>query len=96
MTPPRRGALAQHPPAAASGEQYVKVTVVEGSWPTLRSPDENEVLDTEEAAKLLRVSTKTVLRLAGDGELPGRKVGRAWRFRRGDVLAWLSSQDSTP
>ena len=67
------------------------MSVVEGSWPTLESPVDNDVLDAEEAAKLLRVSTKTVLRMAGNGALPGRKVGRAWRFRRGDVLSWLSA-----
>lgn len=44
-----------------------------------------------EAAGLLRVSVKTVLRMARDGELPGRKVGREWRFARADLLAWLSS-----
>lgn len=53
-------------------------------------PDE-AVLTGVEAAELLRVSVKTVLRLARDGELPGRKVGREWRFARADLLAWLSS-----
>lgn len=49
--------------------------------------EEHEVLATEEAAALLRVSTKTVLALARGGSLPGEKVGRAWRFLRSDVLA---------
>ncbi|MGC3020335.1 helix-turn-helix domain-containing protein [Brevibacterium sp. FAM 24630] len=49
--------------------------------------EEHEVLTTEEAAALLRVSTKTVLALAREGSLPGEKVGRAWRFLRGDVIA---------
>lgn len=48
--------------------------------------EEYEVLTTDEAASLLRVSTKTVLALARDGALPGEKVGRAWRFLRSDVL----------
>lgn len=48
-----------------------------------------EVLTTEEAAGLLRVSTKTVLTLAGKGELPGRQVGRAWRFLRSDLVAYV-------
>lgn len=51
--------------------------------------DNEEVLTTEEAAKLLRVSTKTVLGLARDGVLPGEKVGRAWRFLRSDLLNYL-------
>lgn len=48
-----------------------------------------EVLTTEEAADLLRVSTKTVQQLAGRGILPGRKVGRAWRFLRSDLVAYV-------
>ncbi len=48
-----------------------------------------EVLTTEEAASLLRVSTKTVLALARQGSLPGEKVGRAWRFLRSDLLGYL-------
>ncbi len=50
---------------------------------------EDEVLTAEEAASLLRVSTKTVLTLARDGVLPGEKVGRAWRFVRADLLDYL-------
>lgn len=49
-------------------------------------PEEHEVLNTDEAAALLRVSTKTVLSLAREGTLSGDKVGRAWRFLRSDVL----------
>lgn len=46
----------------------------------------DEVLTAEEAAALLKVSTKTLLRLARSGDLPGQKVGRAWRFVRGDLV----------
>jgi excisionase family DNA binding protein len=48
-----------------------------------------EVLTAEEAADLLRVSTKTILALARDGSLPGEKVGRAWRFLRADLLEYV-------
>jgi len=48
-----------------------------------------EVLTADEAAHLLRVSTKTVLSMARDGALPGEKVGRAWRFLRADLVAFL-------
>jgi len=51
--------------------------------------EDHEVLTTEEAASLLRVSSKTVLSLARTGSLPGEKVGRAWRFLRSDVLAYV-------
>ena len=47
--------------------------------------DPEEYLDTAEAAKVLKVSTKVVRRLAAEGRLPGVKIGREWRFRRGDL-----------
>jgi excisionase family DNA binding protein len=50
------------------------------------------VLTADEAAALLRVSTKTVLALARDGTLPGEKVGRAWRFVRDDLLDYVRGE----
>ena len=50
---------------------------------------EIEVLTSEEAATLLRVSRKTLYRLAQNGELPGTKVGRSWRFHRADLIDFL-------
>ncbi|MFP5328264.1 MAG: helix-turn-helix domain-containing protein [Acidimicrobiia bacterium] len=47
------------------------------------------VLTAEQAAQLLKVSTKTVLRLARQGELPAHKVGRSWRFSRAALLGCL-------
>jgi excisionase family DNA binding protein len=51
--------------------------------------DTEEILTADEAAHLLRVSTKTILALAREGVLPGEKVGRAWRFVRADLLDYL-------
>jgi excisionase family DNA binding protein len=48
-----------------------------------------EILTAEQAADLLQVSVRTVLQLASDAELRGQKVGRGWRFRRQDVLAYV-------
>ena len=56
--------------------------------------EDAEVLTTEEAAELLRVSTKTILALARNGSLPGEKVGRAWRFLRADLLNYLHGDRS--
>ncbi len=54
--------------------------------------EDHEVLTTGEAATLLRVSTKTVLQLVRSGALPGEKVGRAWRFLKSDVLAYVRGE----
>jgi excisionase family DNA binding protein len=53
-----------------------------------RSPDP-EVLTVEQAAELLQVDADTVCTLAREGTLPGRKVGREWRFARAALLRWL-------
>jgi excisionase family DNA binding protein len=51
--------------------------------------EDTAVLTADEAAALLRVSTKTILALARQGDLPGEKVGRAWRFLRADLLRYV-------
>ena len=53
------------------------------------APADPEVLTVEQAAALLQVDADTVRALAREGDLPGRKVGREWRFSRAAVLAWL-------
>jgi len=47
----------------------------------------DELLKTEEIAKVLRVHPKHVYRLLKKG-LPARRVGSEWRFSRDEVLAW--------
>jgi excisionase family DNA binding protein len=54
------------------------------------APGIRDVLTTAQLADLLQVEEKAVRDLARRGELPGRKIGRDWRFSRGAVLAWLS------
>lgn len=56
--------------------------------------EDAEILTANEAAELLRVSTKTILALARDGSLPGEKVGRAWRFVRADLLDYVRGKQS--
>lgn len=53
------------------------------------SPD---VLTAEEAAQYLRVSLKTLYRLVSAGKVPGQRVGRAWRFRKADLVAFLQAR----
>ena len=47
------------------------------------------VLTTEEAAEFLKLTAFTVRDYARRGILPSRKVGKAWRFYKPDLLAWL-------
>ncbi len=45
-----------------------------------------------EVAELLKLSEKTVYRLAQKKDLPGFKAGGSWRFRRRDIDAWAAKQ----
>jgi excisionase family DNA binding protein len=51
---------------------------------------ELQLLTTDEVARLLRVSTETVRQLAASGELPGRKIGRAWRFPHAAIVNYAT------
>jgi len=49
-------------------------------------------LTTEEVLAYLQVNLRTVYRLIKAGKIPAVRVGRQWRFRKGDIDAWLDSQ----
>ncbi|MFL5657360.1 MAG: helix-turn-helix domain-containing protein [Ktedonobacteraceae bacterium] len=49
----------------------------------------DEALDPKDVARILKVSTRTVLRLAERGELPYFRVGDLWRFERKDVEEYI-------
>ena len=46
------------------------------------------LLMADEVAQELRVTTKTVRKLAKSGQLPAIKIGAHWRFRQADVDAF--------
>jgi len=53
----------------------------------------DDYLTLKEVAILLKLSERSVYRLAKDGKLPGFKPGGgAWRFRRADVESWVDEQ----
>jgi len=53
---------------------------------------DQEILTVEEASALLKVSSKTILRLAREGALPAKKVGRAWRFCRSELIGYVARE----
>jgi excisionase family DNA binding protein len=86
----------------ATLSQPRRVTVELGSsGPTLGSysfqphdpPDAPEVMNIEQTADLLQLEPKLVLELAEAGKLPGRKLGKEWRFSRTAVIAWLAGPE---
>ena len=52
----------------------------------------NAVLTVPEVADYLRVTTKTVYKLIGTGELASFRIGRAVRCRRQDVEQFITTQ----
>lgn len=59
------------------------------------TPDaDDEVLTLEEVATLLKVPADAVRSRAEEGELPGRRFGKEWRFARMAVLAWLADGEA--
>ncbi len=51
---------------------------------------EANILTVTEAAAYIRVSKKTMRQLARDGRVPGKKIGREWRFLRSALEAWIA------
>ncbi|MEX2176224.1 MAG: helix-turn-helix domain-containing protein [Pirellulaceae bacterium] len=49
-----------------------------------------DVLDLGQAASFLRLTGKTVEQLVKEQGLPGRKIGKEWRFLRTAVEDWLA------
>jgi excisionase family DNA binding protein len=47
------------------------------------------LLDSDEAAQLLRIHPKTLQRMARNRQIHGIQVGKLWRFRASDLEIWL-------
>lgn len=54
-----------------------------------------EIMTPREAAEYLSVHVRTIYRLAKHGEIPGRKVGGSWRFKKDVLDEWLSCRENT-
>jgi molybdate transport system regulatory protein len=54
------------------------------------------MLNADEAARLLHLNVKRVQSLARDGKLPAARVGRKWLFRREELEALLGRPAASP
>jgi excisionase family DNA binding protein len=50
------------------------------------------LLDSEEAAAMLKIHPKTLQKLARSGEIRGVQIGKLWRFRASSLNAWLAEK----
>lgn len=55
-------------------------------------PSANQLLSANKAGEILGVSGKTIIRMMGDGEFPGYKIGATWKFKRGEIEAYIESK----
>jgi excisionase family DNA binding protein len=60
-----------------------------------KNDSDDDVMTPAEAAAYLRISIATLLRMARNGEIPGLRVGKLWRFRRSELDRWLRSDVSS-
>jgi excisionase family DNA binding protein len=52
------------------------------------------LLDSEEAAALLKIHPKTLQKLARNGEIAAIHIGKLWRFRASALNRWLEKMAS--
>ncbi len=57
---------------------------------------EEALMDIKQVAAYLQINEATAYNWAQSGKLPGIKIGRIWRFRRGDIEAWLDQNMQGP
>lgn len=57
-----------------------------------KSPNEGEILIIKQVAEYLKVTERTIYRLAAAKKIPAFKVGGTWRFSRADIESWIKQQ----
>lgn len=58
------------------------------------STNESEILTIKQVADYLKVTERTIYRLAAAKKIPAFKVGGTWRFSRADIDNWIRQQSS--
>ena len=50
-----------------------------------------EIMTLEEVARYLKLKPQTVYKWAQEGQIPGTKLGKEWRFRKSILDEWIDS-----
>lgn len=58
------------------------------------SPGTSGIMTIGEVAGYLKVTERTIYRLAAAKKIPAFKVGGSWRFSKSDIDGWISRQSS--
>ena len=54
---------------------------------------QTDIMTIKELAAYLKMAEKTLYRLAANGDVPGFKIGGAWRFRKSEIDAWIEKKE---
>jgi PTS system nitrogen regulatory IIA component len=57
---------------------------------------DTEIMTLREVANYLRLSEKTVSRMAQEGQIPAQKLAHQWRFQRSSIASWMANRAATP
>lgn len=57
-----------------------------------KNTSESGILTIKEVAEYLKVTERTIYRLAAAKKIPAFKVGGTWRFRTTDIDGWIVAQ----
>lgn len=55
---------------------------------------QSEILTIKEIADFLKVTERTIYRLAAAKSIPAFKVGGSWRFVKADIDMWIKQRSS--
>lgn len=56
------------------------------------SADDGAILTLRQVAEFLKVTERTIYRLAAAKKIPAFKVGGTWRFSRAEINLWIQQQ----
>lgn len=56
---------------------------------------DHEILTIKEVADYLKVTERTIYRLAAGKQIPAFKVGGSWRFARVEIDSWIRQQSAS-
>ena len=56
------------------------------------SAEDGEILTLREVADFLKVTERTIYRLAAARKIPAFKVGGVWRFSRAEIDGWIQRE----
>jgi excisionase family DNA binding protein len=53
----------------------------------------DEILTVGQVSKLLKLHQRTIYKLVRNGTIPGRRVGKSWRFLKSEIIKHFEKRD---